>query len=192
MRTAISTSKDRIAALLILVAVLAAAYLLLIGPLLADYDETRQAVADARDMLTRVGRLRAVEAELGRQMSDLRQRQSATGLYLTKGSDAHAAVEIQDRVKGVVEQNGGAVRSVQAMPGQADGGFRRVTVRLQMTATTGLLYRTLYRLEAEKPVLFVDNLDIQSASAWKDDGKAADPALAVSFDVFGYLPQEGR
>jgi general secretion pathway protein M len=192
MRTAISAWKGRVAALLILIGVAAAAYLLLIGPLLADYDETRQAVADARNLLAHLDRLRAVEAELGRQMAELRQRQSSTGLYLTKGSDARAAVEIQDRVKAVVQQNGGAVRSVQAMPGQEDGGFRRVTVRLEMTVTTAPLYRTLYRLEAEKPALFVDNIAIQSASFWKTDGKAAEPTLAVSFDVFGYLPQEAR
>ncbi len=190
MRTAMSAWKGRIVALLILIGAVAAAYLLLVAPLLTDYDETRQAVANARDLLTHLDRLKVAEAALGQQMAELRQRQSSTGLYLTKGSDAHAAVEIQDRVKGVVEQNGGAVRSVQAMPGQGDGGFRRVTVRLEMTVTTALLYRTLYRLEAGKPALFVDNIAIQSASFWKGDGKAAEPTLAVSFDVFGYLPRE--
>jgi hypothetical protein len=185
-----SAWKGRGAALLILIAIVAAAHLLLVAPLLADYDETRRAVAGARDLLGRLGRLGVVEAELGKQMAELRQRQSSTGLYLTKGSDARAAVEIQDRVKRVVEQNGGAVRSVQAMPGQGDGGFRRVTVRFQMSATTAVLYGTLYRLEAEKPVLLVDNINIQGASFWKGDGKTAEPTLAVSFDVFGYLPRE--
>ncbi|MDB5394598.1 MAG: ral secretion pathway protein [Rhodospirillales bacterium] len=192
MITAMSAWKGRIAALLILIGVVAAAYLLLIGPLLADYDETRLAVADARDRLAQLDRLRGVEAELEQQMAKLRQRQSSTSLYLTKGSDALAAVEIQDRVKSFVEQNGGAVRSVQAMPGQGDGGFRRVTVRLQMTVTTTLLYRMLYRLEAEAPALFVDNIAIQSTSSREGDGKAADPPLTVSFDVFGYLPGEAQ
>jgi hypothetical protein len=191
MRTAILPAwKGRGAALLILIAIVAAAYLLLIAPLLADYEETRLAMSRAQDLLAHFNRLRVVEAELGKQVAELRQRQSSRGLFLTKGSDAHAAVEIQDRVKRLVEQNGGAVRSVQVMPGQSDAGFRRVTVRIQMTATTPLLYRTVYRVEAEKPALLVDNLNIQGASFWRNNDKAADPTLAVSFDVFGYLPPE--
>jgi general secretion pathway protein M len=192
MTAVISAWKGRIAALLILIALFGSAYLLLVAPLLVEFDETRQAVADARDLLTRFNRLGVVEAGLRRQMAELEHRQSSTGLYLTYGSDALAAVEIQDRVKGVVQENGGAVRSVQAMSGQTEGEFRRVTVRLQMAATMGPLYRTLYRLEAEKPVLFVDNIGIQSQSLGKGDGNATDPILTVNLDVFGYLSREGR
>lgn len=187
----ISVWKGRIAASLILIVLVGAAYLLLIAPFLTEYGETQQAVTEARDMLTHFRRLAGVEAGLRQQATELQNRQSSTGVYLTKGSDALAAVEIQDRVKGIVQANGGAVRSVQAMSGQADGEFRRVTVRLQMAGTIGLLYRTLYQLEAEKPALFVDNIDIQGRSFGKSDGNATDVILTVSFDVFGYLSREG-
>jgi hypothetical protein len=76
--------------------------------------------------------------------------------------------------------------------GKADGDFQRVTIRVQLVTPIGSLQRTLYELESTKPYLFLGNVDISAARARrrKSSVNAADPALTVRFDLFGYREPE--
>jgi Type II secretion system (T2SS), protein M subtype b len=84
------------------------------------------------------------------------------------------------------------------MSGVDEEGFRRISLRIQMTATTEELFKTLYALETGTPVLFVENLDIRSRYTRRRTNQADlqmvqdAPLLIVGFDLSGYMPLEDQ
>jgi general secretion pathway protein M len=178
----------RVAAVALLVAVLGCAYVYVVVPLLTAYEETDRAIADARELLARFERIAATRTAHENQATELRRRQTAQGYYLAGGTDAMVAAELQDRVKAAIEGNGGTLRSIQPLPGQVEGNFRRVTIRLQMMATTESLARVLYVLEAGSPILFLDNVDVQARRSRRTAEAEQEVMLTVGLDLYGYLP----
>jgi general secretion pathway protein M len=189
---------SRLVALSLLLAVMAAAYVFVIDPLVVAYAETDDAIADTRVYLQHVERLGATRPALAKQMAQLDRRHRSQGYYLSGGTDALAAAALQDRLKQVIDANGGTLRSIQPLPGMDEQGFRRVTVRVQMTATTESLFRTVYMLEAGTPLVFIENIGIQNRMVRRtkiqtDDSELTqEPILTVGFDLYGYLPLEAK
>jgi general secretion pathway protein M len=183
---------SRLAAVSLLVGLAATAYVFVVPPLVAGYVGDREALADARERLGRYRRIAATRPDLQAQIDAMEERGAARGNYLTGRTDALAAAELQNRVKKIIETNGGKLRSIQTVPGKADGGFQRVTIRVQLAAPIDSLHRIIYALEAEKPFLFLDNIDIgnRRRGRRKKAPDDADPALTVRFDLFGYLQPE--
>lgn len=183
---------SRLAALLLLVGVLAVAYIWAIQPVIDAYAEADHAIEEARDLLSRFeGRGMARDA-LKNQAESLGRDTTSAAYYLTGQTDALAAADLQSRVQSLIESVGGHVASLQSLPGQDEQGFRRVTIRLQMRTTIGPLMQILHSLETGTPLLFVDNLDIQGRPALADDNEDAktEPVLTVGLDVYGYLVAE--
>jgi hypothetical protein len=187
---------SRLAAVLLLALALVAAWRLVLEPLAGSYARNAQAIAEAQDELDRYRRLAELRPALAGQLAALRERQDPRGSYLSGGTDALAAVALQERLKQVIGASGATALSVEPLPGAGEHGFRRVTLHVQLTATGEALFRTTYALESGAPVLFVANLDVQSRAAVPvADGTGAgtvpqDPVLMVGFDVYGYVPQE--
>lgn len=184
------------AAVLLLIVALVAAYSFLLEPIVVGYRETDRQIEDVREQLSRYHRLAAMRPALEDQMRQSDRETSSEGYYLSGGTDALAAAGLQDQVNALVQGKGGSLRSLQPMPGIDEQGFRRITLRVQMTATSEALFEILYALEAGTPILFVDNLDIQSRfirhRRKEGDLQAApdEPLLTVGFDLSGYVPVE--
>jgi general secretion pathway protein M len=159
-------------------------------PLRQSYAETDQKIAEARELLARYERLAAGRLELEAQVKELRDRQSTQGNYLTGGTDALAAADLQDRVNAIIAANNGTLRSIQVLPAEDEGGYRRVAMRLQVTATTSALFNIVYALESETPLLFIDNFDVQARRKRNvnTDQPQQETILTIGLDLFGYLP----
>ena len=188
----------RLAAVLLLIVAIEAVYLLVVEPIVVGYRQTDQAIEDVDDQLLHYQRLAAMRPVLVDQLDQLAAEQSSGTYYLNGGTDALAAAGLQDRVSGLVGGKGGVLRSIQPMAGVDEQGFRRITVRIEMTATIDALFETIYTLETGMPVLFVENLDIHSRFARRRSSKdgaqvAPDaPLLIVAFDLSGYMPLESK
>ena len=182
---------SRAAALALLLAVLGLVYIYLAGPLIEAYrttDEERERLAKLH-AATRPSRRPGKAYE--QQLEVLSQRQAGRGVYLTGETDSLAAAELQDRVREVIRQQGAKLRSIQILPVKADGGFQKVTVRVQFSATLSKVHSILYDLEAEKPFAFVDNLDIRNRRGTRRSAtENLDPELMIRFDLSGYLRPE--
>ena len=189
---------SRLVALLLLFVVMAAAYVFVIDPLIAAYAKTSEAIADTRAYLERVERLAAMRPSLAKQVAELDHRGGSQGYYLSGGTDALAAAALQDRLKQVIDANGATLRSIQPLAGMDEQSFRRVTVRVQMTATTESLFHIVYMLEAGTPLVFIANIGIQNRMMRRTtisaDGSelTQEPILTVGFDLYGYLPLEAK
>src|SRR5262247_1922095 len=118
---------SRLVALLLVFVVMTAAYGFVIDPLVVAYAETDEAIADTRASLERVERLGAMRPGLAKQVAELDQRDGSQNYYLSGGTDALAAVALQDRLKQAIDTNGATLRSIQPLPGIDEHSFRRVT-----------------------------------------------------------------
>ncbi|RMD62075.1 MAG: hypothetical protein D6826_08305 [Alphaproteobacteria bacterium] len=179
----------RAAALGLLAVMAAAIYMLTLGPLVTSYRAASQALVEAEDLLARYRRVAAQRADLAAELADLAARQAQSGVYLPGDTDALAAARLQEIVNATVESNGGRLRSIQMLPARADGQFRRVGVRMQMTGNITAVARILYAFEAGKTILFVDNVDINNRRA-RRAREDEDPELLIRLDLYGYVRPE--
>jgi general secretion pathway protein M len=188
---------SRLAAVLLLIIAIAAAYSFILEPIIVGYGETERQIEEVREQLSHYRRLAAVRPALEKQMQQAAE-ETSHDYYLSGGTDALAAAGLQDQVNALVQEKGGSLRSIQPMPGIDEQGFRRITLRVQMSATIEALFETLYSLEAGTPILFVENLDIQSRLVRRRSDETAKqavidaPLLTVGFELSGYLPIEGQ
>jgi general secretion pathway protein M len=193
----------RAAALGLAVAAVGAIYLLAVAPLVGAYRSTDGAVAQAGRMLVRYSEIASRRAALAAQLDELVARQAASGVYLSGETDALAGAALQEGVGATIEAHGGKLRSIQILPVSDDGDFKRVSVRVQLTAALVPLQRILHGLESGRPFVFIDNLEIKTRRARRSRrsrrakaAKAAtaapttDPTLEVRFDLYGYLRPE--
>jgi hypothetical protein len=180
------------AALLLLAGVILAIYLLAIAPYLAAYHAADSGVEESEALLQRYSEIARSRQSLQMQLDQLVARQAASGIYLSGNTDALAAAALQDIVNKAIGSSGGTLRSVQILPAKADGDFKWVGVRVQMTSSIVQLARSLYALEAGKTVLFVDNLDVSNRRARRRRGADQDenPTLLIRLDLYGYLRPE--
>lgn len=180
----------RAAALALLVLLLLAVYGFFIGPLVGAYRDTDQALVETGENLARYARIAEGYPALKQQLDRLSARQARSGVYLKGDTDALAAAGLQADVSSTIEQHGGKLRSVQILPVSSDGDFKRVSVRVQLTATLPALARILHALEARRPVVFIDNLDVKNRLARrraKQNQEESEPQLVIRFDLYGYL-----
>jgi hypothetical protein len=157
-----------------------------VAPVMRMYADTRMAVEHYRAAIER-GRGAATEVmDLRADLERIRTRSAATTGFLRSANDSLAAAELQNRLRGAIGAAHGELKSVQVLPVKAEGHFRRVTVRAQLTADHAELQRLVYDLEAGTPYLLIDNVDIRLRPPPR--GKEGDePLLDVRFELAGYL-----
>ncbi|MGH6932031.1 MAG: type II secretion system protein GspM [Dongiaceae bacterium] len=180
----------RVLALALLGAVITLVYFVLLVPLRESYAATDRRIAEARELLTRLERLAASRPGLEAQVAELQARQSTQGNYLIGNTDALAAADLQERVNAIITGNGGTLRSIQVLPAEDESGFRRVAMRMQVTATTAALFNIVYALESETPLLFIDNFDVQARRKRRTttEQDQQETILTIGLDLYGYLP----
>ncbi len=185
---------SRLAALALSAGAAFALYIFVAAPIIASYAETDAAVAQAAELLDRYRRVAAARPALQERLDALKSRQSEIGTYLGGETDALAGAKLQELVNATVAAGGGALRSVQILPAKADGGFRRIGVRVQMTATIAQVLHVLHGLDAGSTLLFVDNLEVSNRRARRRRKQQVemDPTLLVRLDLFGYLTPGAR
>ncbi len=193
MNPVLSGTASRIAALALLAGVIGALYAFAVQPLVAEYGRAERRIVEASELMARYQRIAGASGALQDRLDELIKRQSASGIYLGGGTDALAGAELQEIVNKTVE-SGGGLRSIQILPVKTDGEFRRVSVRVQMTATIAQVARILYTLEGGGTFLFVESLEISNRRTRRRRGGPVDmdPVLLVRLDLSGYLRPEAE
>ena len=185
-------SVQRIVALLLLCAVLFGTYLLVDRVWLGKYRFYQDTIAQMQDRLQRFQAISMQRETLETQLQHIRQDNSIEEFYLAKSSTMLAASDLQQQVKSAIESLGGALVSTQVLPVTTEGTFSRVAIRAQVTADTEILQRLLHDLEASRPLLFIDELQVRSQPIRrrdpKDPGKTlVETRLTIQFELSGYI-----
>ncbi|HSK38230.1 MAG TPA: type II secretion system protein GspM [Arenibaculum sp.] len=181
---------QKVLAVLLLLAVLAAVWLLVVAPVISGRQEVASAQAEAADLLERYGRIAAQRPSLEARIAGTERRHAASGLHLEGETDALAAVQLQQIATRAVTAGRGEVTSMQPLQPELGpelgGGYRRIGLRLQFTGTIETLLQAVHTLEAGPPLLVVDNLEVRARTMTRDGPAARDGTLTVRLDVFGF------
>lgn len=190
----LSPRQSRSLALVLLAAVLLLALAIVAGPFVYLHFHYDQAIEKQTDLLGRYMRIAAAAPELSRQLAVLSAKDPRS-FYLKSTVPALAASEVQEMAKGVIESKGGKIVSLQIPEHKDDGGFRKVTVNIQMMATTAATQKIFYALETQRPYFLLDNVTIRS-TVWRPQRDANAAAVeaehAVQFDLLAYAVLVGK
>jgi general secretion pathway protein M len=141
-----------------------------------------------------VATLPALRAELQREQAN----DDFKAFYFDAETPALAGARLQSEVQEVVRDAGARPISTQILPVDADEKPPRVRIRTQLQGTTDELLEVLYRIEAARPFLFVDQMSVRSTaprarptrrtsrrSVRRSQSREVGQ-LTVRLDVFGY------
>jgi general secretion pathway protein M len=178
----------RAAALSLLAALLALPYFFVIAPYRAASEAADAEIAELQDGIARLEKVAAAGPALARQLEDVARAAAPQQFYLAGATDALAAAELQASLQSLVAANAGQLRSIQVLPAGETDGFRRVALRVELSAPLAGLYPLLYRLETGTPYLVIEAIDIDGPPEAPGAKPAAAPMLNASFVVVGYMP----
>lgn len=102
--------------------------------------------------------------------------------YLTGATAPLAAAALQDRVTELAKAEGAAIRSIRGRDAGEPGG---VGLRVALSGDYAAVVTLIYRLEAERPLLFIPNLTLTPTGEEGGDGGRAISAL---IDIDGFRP----
>lgn len=189
-----SRRRDRWLALLLLIAVLAVGYLLLVHPW---WTRPLQAV-DAEIAALQARQLR-IDAQL-RQAPQIAQRlrqaqqvlAARPGFLLQSSPELASSALVQQLQEAVLaaspDNRSCAISNRAPLPAGPPQRFTRVAVRVRLRCGTPELAMLLHTLESGSPSLFVDNLSMVAQSFASAQGETGTgTGLDVSFELSGYL-----
>ena len=186
----LSPPASRIVAVGLLLAVVAAAYSLFVAPLWRTFADNSERIAEQRDLLQRYQRAAASADQLSDRLAALRKRPVSGEGYLQGDNESLVAAQLQSRIRSVVQESGSKLTSTQVLAGIDEAGFRRIGVRVTMSADISDLQKVLHSLESDRPYLFLDNVDITGEQSRGRDARTGD--LTVSFDAYGFMRTEAK
>jgi general secretion pathway protein M len=176
--------QGRLLALLLLLLVLGAVYLVVAAPLLELY-AGREAVVENRRML--VPRLKAAAAELPElraRVAELRATAGARKVTLDGSSDAIASANLQSHIEELAASVGVTIGSTESLPVEVRGGYRCIGLRYTLSGQYEMLVKFIAKLEAATPPLVIENLHIHGVL--RRPGTPMASALDAGLDVFGF------
>ena len=182
---------SRAAALGLLFGLLAAIFAFGYLPVRAEFETVDASARNASEHLVRYTRLAAARDQLEARFAALQDQLESSGVYLAGETESLAAAGLQLRMKEAIKESGGQVRSIQNLPAQAEDDFTRISARVQFTGSISTLQQVLHALEAVRPIVFIENIDIKNRRVRRSAEEPVEPVLTVRFDLYGYLRPEG-
>jgi general secretion pathway protein M len=182
----------RLTALSLLLLVGGALYLAVDQWLVGRYRYYQNSLEQHQGRLAQLERMAATREPVQQLIAKIQQDRNVTAQYLPQSTPALAAAELQQRLKAVVEAAGGTLQSTQTLPPVEEAGAMKVTINAIINGDVGSLQKVLYDLEAQTPLLFVDNLEVSARQTRPrlPNGRYATYTriqLNVQFEVSGYL-----
>ncbi len=175
-------ARRRLLALGLLVALLGALGLGILAPMLDGMAEAAEHEERQRSLLARLERVSAQGPALRRELEALEAELADPALLLRAPSASQAAALLQESVRRLLEAEGIAIESVQALPAVPQGPLLRLGLRAELRAGIEPLSRALQAMAAHQPPLLVREALI-AAPEQRAGGLAAEPRLSVRLDV---------
>jgi len=155
----LSAREQRLVALLILAAVCAAGWLMVVAPIVSGFSERaerRSALLQQYQANQRIiGSIPRLRRQVERQRDDLRS------FALSAATPAAASLALQERVQRVIEDVGGEARAIEEVA--ATGAETRVRATAQMSLAQ--IATALARLQNEPAYATIETLDVTADQA---------------------------
>ncbi len=154
------------------------------------------------DQLQRYQRLVATLPRLRAELEQAQANDDFKAFYFEAETPGLAGATLQSEVQEMVRAAGGRPISTQILPVDESEQPPRVRIRTQLQGTTDELLDVLYRIEAARPFLFIDQMSVRSTTPRRRNvrsRRARQPIsqqnvgqLTVRLDIFGYVLGGGK
>lgn len=192
---AMSSIVRRILALAMLIASLAVLWLFLAVPVIAEFTAHRQSIAQSKEFLARYRRVARGREDLEKALARARRARAASGRFLEGSSTEIVAADLQNDVKKIIAASGGSLKSTQLLPHEDEKEWRRVIIRVNMSAGVGATTQIFHAIESANPYLFLGNVQIRAprvSTRKRVATRAAQGVLQVRYDVHGYMRAQNQ
>lgn len=191
MNLAVPPLLSRLLALGLLVLVIALAWIILVGPIRADFDAQQTRILRATELLERYEKALDSEPNLRAEIEKLRKSDGSPDPFLKGDSSQIIAANLQNRIQTLVADEPGDIRSIQVLPETEEEGFEKIGLRVTLTAGIPTMQKIFYDIEASVPALFIDNLDVRTNIRRRRRNTESTNRVQIRFDVFGYRKLPG-
>ncbi len=133
----------------------------IVGPALAWYSGRAERLDQRLVLARRMATLAASLPQLEHQVAALPTTKANPDALLPGETDAVAAATLQERVQEMASQAGAPLSSVEMLPATQLGQLRRIGLRVAAQAEMANVIHLLQSVQAAKPRMLVDELDLQ-------------------------------
>ena len=135
-----------------------------------------------------------MEEPLKRQAVRLQSQHMAMEDLLSGESTAITGANLQELFKQRVRQSGGRLQSTQILSESYRESLERIAIKAHFTGSIDVLQKTLHNIEYQKPLLFVDNIEIRSKTTRQRNRRTKTQptqTLTVTMEVAGFRRSGG-
>ena len=141
-----------------------ALWLIVISPLIDFYSDRADRLEKQQAVIHRMERMVAQRQSLMEQASSLGDAAPAKGNLLDGSSIPVATAALQGLVRDIANTSGATLSSVESLPGETGTGYRRIGVKLALSAQWPVLIHFLQSLQESDTPMAIDDLQIHSGS----------------------------
>ena len=175
--------RGQVLAVALLLAVLAACWVVVAAPLLAWHADRTEALEQRSALARRMAQVAGTLPELQRQAAAAVAAGPVAATLLDGSTDAVAGATLQQLIQDMAGRADATLSSTEALPTEAVGSYRRIGVRVALYAPWPVLVELLRAVGQASPQMLVDDLQIRSGRQF---GVPGDPPLDASFVVLGF------
>jgi general secretion pathway protein M len=173
----------RLLALALLIAVLAILYVVVAAPVLDIYNEREVILGNHRLLEPRLQAAAAEVPRLQARLAELREAAGTRQFAIEGTNDAIASAGMQNRIDEMAAAAGVTIASIEGLPSEPQGLYRRIGLRVEARGTYDSIVRLLGAIEKASTPLVLDNLQIHGAVQLL--GASAPTQLRTGFEVYG-------
>jgi hypothetical protein len=166
--------------------VAASLWIAIVSPVM-DWYQARSAILSDRELLA--ARMKAIAATvppLLRQAAMTRSSApSGQDIALQAPSDAVAAARLQQHMQDLAQASGIAFSSIETLPAEQQGGYRRISLRVTCSAPWSVFVGLLQKIEDSTPRMLIDGLDLNASP---DLVHPNGIAIGADFTVIAFRP----
>ena len=177
---------SRLLALALLVLVVGFAWIVIVEPIRADFENQETRIVRATILLERYEKVLGDEPNLRAEIERLRKNEGSPDPFLKGESTQIIAANLQNQIQTFVAGEPGDIRSIQVLTESEEDGFEKIGLRVTLTAGIPTMQKIFYDIESSMPALFIDNLDIRTNIRRRRRNAEATNRVQIRFDVFGY------
>ncbi len=152
-------ARGRVLAAGLTLAVLGALWFGAAAPLIGWYQDRAEELVQRRALLARMHVLAETLPDLEHQSDGVRPAPAA---LLPGATDALAAAAMQSAVQVMATAAGAELASMETLPAEARGGYRRIGLRVSLSAPWPVLVELLRSAGQQQPRMLVDDVQLRA------------------------------
>jgi len=155
--------KGQLLALGLTILVLAVLWLGVVMPVIDWHGERADALVQKAALVQRMEALVATRAAVQEQAKAVAAGGAGETALLEGDSESVASATLQELLQAMFMQAGVQLNSVETLPGDETGAYRRIRLRVSFNASWPVLMSLLKEFEVARPALLIDELSVQPA-----------------------------